>query len=422
MSIPHTARRSLVCMALALALLFSFSACLTSCTPEPPTDPNAELISLLKEMSLYGLDDTRLEGLLAEAIVAATGDPYARYMTRAEYEDYYGGLSGSFVGIGVTVNPYADTALGHAIQILRVHEGSPAQTAGILPGDLITHVNGIGVSQVGYSTALTSLKGEAGSALSLTVYRPSTEETLSLSATRQACTQQTVFYTTFGQVGYLLITAFESVTTSQFIEAVSTLEGQGVTSLVFDLRYNGGGYLRTACEMLAYLLPDGEIASVDYHSDTLTDYTISSHENTLQMGANAHTTDMLGNPLDVSHEATLPMVCLTNSSTASAAELFCASLRDTARENPDTFPGVALVGTLSYGKGCVQTSFALSNGDFVKLTVGLYYPPCGENFDGIGLSPDVAVDSAITKSQQHLSLSPQSDPTLAAALSLLSLS
>lgn len=380
-----------------------------------------QLISIIRELSLYELDETPdYSQLLRKAIVASTGDPYAAYFTAEEYAEYTAGLNGEFVGIGVAATRYLTEDGGEAIRLLCVYEGSPAEQAGLRPGDLITHVGDTAVSEVGYADALSLIAGDSGTAVTLTYVRDGVNHSVEIS--RAKCVKQTVFSRTFTPagtdktIGYVMIVAFDSVTTRQFISCVEALEAQNVDGLVFDLRYNGGGYLRTVCEMLAYLLPDGDICTVDYRSESATDYTISSSGNTLNWGSGAqYTTDSLKNPLPVAHQLSVPVCVLTNGSTASAAELFTSALRDYGGR--DGFVDVTLVGEKTYGKGCMQTTYRLSDGSYVKLTVALYNPPCGVNYNGVGITPDQTVrDSA---AYEDLYLNPGAgDPVLDAALAV----
>ena len=173
------------------------------------------------------------------------------------------------------------------------------------------------------------------------------------------------------------------MTLREFVDAVAAAENAGVSGLLFDLRYNGGGYLDTVAQMLAYLLPDGDISHIRYRSEALKDYDIRAKDGKMT-GASATLTAE-----EIAHEVTLPMAVLVNGSTASASELFTSALRDYAANDeayPD-FPDVAIVGSNTYGKGCLQTARSLSDGSYLKMTVGLYDPPFGENYHGVGIAP-----------------------------------
>jgi carboxyl-terminal processing protease len=401
---------------------------LAACIPDPPTPTppggssdtsQAELVSLLRELSLYGLpEDFDPSGKTPLEIVAAMNDPYAAYFTAEEFASYESDLQGNFVGIGVSILSIIHETLGDVIQVLVAFDGSPAKAAGITAGDILTHVDGVSISEVGYEAATDLLLGEAGEDVTITFVREGTSHTVTIA--RAACVKQTVFHRTYEKngslLGYVRITDFDAVTTSQFISAMEDLEGQNVAGVVFDLRFNGGGYLRTVCEMLAYLLPDGDLCRVDYHSELYPDYRIYAKGNVLYMNGGMYVTDSLGNSIKASHSLDIPMAVLTNGGTASAAELFTATLRDYEQENK--LSSVTLVGENTFGKGCMQSTYKLTNGDYVKLTIALYNPPIGENYDGTGIAPEVEVKSETTFPDLYLKPDAQ-DAVKDAALDLL---
>lgn len=376
---------------LSLSLIFTFCACTETPNLSYDDSPHTELLSLLREVSLYGFDeDFSPTGLSPEEIVAALNDPYSDYFTADEFAAYESDLQGNFVGIGVSIVSIQHETLGDVIQILVAFDNSPAKTAGLTSGDILTHVNGVSIHEVGYDEATNILLGEAGSPVTITYVRDGTSNTITI--TRAACVKQTVFHSVFLHqnnipLGYVRITDFDAVTTSQFISAIEVLKSQNVQGIVFDLRYNGGGYLRTVCEMLAYLLPDGDLCTVDYKSNQYDDNAIYAQNGKLYMSGGAYTKDTLGNPINASHVLDMPMAVLTNGSTASAAELFTAALRDYA--NAGLISSVTIVGETTYGKGCMQTTYKLSDGSYVKVTIALYNPPLAENYDGIGVTPNI---------------------------------
>ncbi|MDY3864841.1 MAG: S41 family peptidase [Eubacteriales bacterium] len=351
-------------------------------------DRYRELCALLRLYSYYGLpEDTDFDGLLARAIVAATKDPYAEYFTAAEYAEYRADLSGEFYGIGVTVDSFETADDAPAIRLLDVFTGSGAMAAGLQKGDLIVAVDGTSLTDLGgANAALDRIRGEEGTTVTLTVLRDG--KTADYPVTRGDCTKKTIYTARVPLSGgrtaaYIRITAFNTVTLREFVDAVAAAENAGVSGLLFDLRYNGGGYLDTVAQMLAYLLPDGDISHIRYRSEALKDYDIRAKDGKMT-GASATLTAE-----EIAHAVTLPMAVLVNGSTASASELFTSALRDYAANDeayPD-FPDVTIVGSNTYGKGCLQTARSLSDGSYLKMTVGLYDPPFGENYHGVGIAP-----------------------------------
>lgn len=409
---------------LLLLLCLCLAGNLLGCTTTPPdtltNDPQAELVSLLRELSLYGLpEDFSSEGLTPLEIVAALEDPYAAYFTAEEFQSYESDLQGNFVGIGVSIVSIAHPTYGEVIQVLVSFDGSPAKGAGITAGDILTHVDGVSIDEMGYDATTKRLLGEAGTPVTITFVRE--RETHTVTLNRAACVKQTVFHHVFPSesgtpLGYVRITDFDAVTTHQFITAIESLKEAQVAGVVFDLRYNGGGYLRTVCEMLAYILPDGVLSTIDYHTNKYADYPIFSQNGALYMGSSVFTGDSLGNPILASHSLDLPMAVLTNGSTASAAELFTAALRDYGAKG--TIPPVSIFGETTFGKGCMQSTYRLSDGGYVKLTIALYNPPTGANYDGIGITPTTTVTGSPTFVDLYLSPLGE-DPVRDAALTWL---
>lgn len=359
-----------------------------------------ELYAVLKAYSYYGLaEDAPLDTDTARALVAATNDPYAAYFTAEEFAAYTQDLNGNFVGIGVLVSTIVSDGGDASLCLLAVYEGSGAEVAGLRAGDHIISVDGRTIAELGgAAAALEAVRGESGTSVTLGIRRGT--DTFTVSVSRAAATKQTVFYATVagagGNLAYIRITAFDAVTLRQFISAVQAAEADpAVTGVIFDLRYNGGGYLHIVAQMLAYLLPDGVISRIRYGSELLRqgDYDITAAGGAMS----GHITPTLTAD-EIGHEIDLPMAILVNGSTASAAELFTAALRDYAAnddEHPD-FPDVTIVGETTYGKGCMQTTYTLSDGSVLKLTVALYDPPYGENYHEVGVAPSEGYAVAAT--------------------------
>ena len=370
-------------------------------------------LGLLDANSIFDLPDrTTLTETMIEAAISAMGDRYGTFFTDAEYAAYSSDLAGSFVGIGVTLQKNDD---GNAL-VLLVHAGSPAEDAGLLAGDVLISVGGIRFAD-GYDEAFDSIVGEAGSTVEISFLRAGAS--MSATVTRAEVVKQTVIsrIETYGtsRIGYVHITGFDGHTYEQFQNAVSGLENEGVDALIFDVRSNGGGLLSSVGKMLAYLLPDGVIAYVDYKSESLSDYTIASENGYVRSGSASPVLYCEGG-----HRITVPAAVLVNSKTASAAELFTAALRDYATPEFESALDVTVVGTTTYGKGTVQTTYSLGADNALKMTVARYSPPSNVNYDGVGIEPGTVVE--LTEEQEKISVylrTQENDPQLCAALALL---
>ncbi len=308
----------------------------------------------------YGdINENTLSDGIMKGYVSGIDDKYSRYLTEEEYLTEQNDNSGTLVGLGLTI---AEDESGY-IRISEIISESPATDSGLLENDIIIAIDGVDVKDIGFAEAADAMRGTEGSPISLTIRRDGKDTEYSF--TRRSIEVTTVEAEMLGNyVGYIKISGFKQNTPQQFIDALERLTANGATSLVFDLRDNGGGLVSALSECLDPLLPEGVVATAEYkdgHSETLV-YSDAS-------------------------ELNMPMAVIVNENTASAAELFAASLRD--------FGKAPLVGSQTYGKGVMQTTTELENGGAVILTVAEYKTAYSECYDGIGLTPDVPVENDV---------------------------
>lgn len=311
----------------------------------------AELEQYVEENFYTDVDkDAAMDGAL-KGYVEGLDDPYSVYLTPEEYGDWQEMESGTSVGIGVTVQASGEDGM----LVVEVSADSPAEKYGIQVDDVIVAVDGSLVSELGFEEAVAAVKGEVDTEVVLTIRRNGEE--LDYTVVRGAL----VTVTASGQmlkenVGYIRISAFRENTYAQFQDALDTLLDAGAESLIFDVRNNGGGLLHALEDTLDPLLPEGVIAVANYGNGTVSNIVESDAE-----------------MLDI------PMAVLINGNTASAGELFAASLHD--------FGKAFLVGTTTFGKGVMQDTRTVSGGA-VTLTVATYQTVRGECYHGIGVAPD----------------------------------
>ena len=343
----------------------------------------SEIDTLVRSNGLFEIDEDGLMDSIANGYMTGLDDDYARYMTQEEYRSYQMENAGQLVGIGVTVS--MDES-GY-ISVLEVTAGSPAEEAGILPGDLIIKVGDGDVLAVGYTESVSNLRGEEGTSVSITVRRG--DEEFSADVTRKLIQTTTVTYDQIGDYGYIHIDGFDATTPEDFERAVSSLMTAEVKGFIFDVRENTGGLVSSVAEVLDYLLPEGDLVSqTNKQGETQVLYT--SDANCISM----------------------PMVVLVNGNTASAAELFACDLRD--------FNVASLVGENTFGKGILQTAYALEDGSAINLTTAYYNPHSGVNFHTVGLKPDYEVSlTAEQKMELFRTLSYEDDAQLQKAISVL---
>ena len=315
--------------------------------------------SLIEECYLYEDDideDALIDGIYS-GYAEALGDPYTEYYDEEETKALYESTNGEFSGIGATMSQSLDSG---EITVSNVYEDSPADKAGMKQGDVIYEVDGRSVSGQDLETVVSWIKGEQGTDVTLCVLRDGEE--VELTATRDIIEVQTVSSEMKdGQIGYIAVSEFDSVTYDQFEAALEELESQGMQGLVIDLRGNPGGNLTTVTDMLKLLLPEGTIVS---------------------------TKDKYGNTEEITcdgkHEFTKPLAVLVNQYSASASEIFSGAIQD--------YGTGTIVGMTTYGKGVVQQLMDLGDGTCLKVTIAEYYTPSGRSINGTGVEPDVEVE------------------------------
>lgn len=312
--------------------------------------------------------ETEVTYSLIDCYIHAIGDKYAFYRSADESEEYTGDMSGNFVGIGVAV---LRDDLQKTIFVNSVEPGSPAFKAGIMPDDYIVAVNGVRVSDVGPLDAVNMIRGEEGTEVTVTVNRSGTE--ILFTMTRARITETTVSYSfrEENNVGLITITSFKANTASQFFDAINAMEAAEVSGIIFDLRRNPGGYLSAVSDMLSYLVPTGTpIASFSSSKKPI----YATHGGKLE-------------PAD--HVLSVPSVVICDETSASAAELFSAAMRD---YNDMELLKCTVVGKTTYKKGVMQSTYYFKDESSLTLTTALYNPPSGINFNGVGVTPDVLVE------------------------------
>ena len=314
-------------------------------------------------------DKNAVTDALLDCYVRATGDVYSAYRPPVETEDFQTDMSGKFGGIGVMVE-YNDQ--DKTIMINTVYPGSPAEKAGIQTGDFIYAVDGKTITELGYTNAVNYVRGEIGTNVELELIRDGKH--ITVTATRAEVEEFNVVYEIIEEenLGYVQIVAFKGNTFDQFKEAIDSLEAAKVDGIIFDLRGNPGGYVDSVIAVISYLIPDGE---------TIMSYQYKGRDKVVLVSDDEGT----------DHVVNLPFVVICNEYTASAGEIFTAAIRDYRN---DKMLNATIVGTTTYKKGIMQSSFYYPvDQSTVTMTVAYYNPPCGENYHGIGVTPDVVVEN-----------------------------
>lgn len=337
---------------------------------EQPPSRNVDTIdearAAVDRIARMGHRDLGLDGraTVMEYVCGAANllDPYSTFLTSDQLDELYSQIEGNFVGLGVELK-----AEGNELAIVRVIRNSPAARAGLLAGDHIVGVDGKKTAEMNADIAADMLQGPEGSVVEVAAVTPGEPER-ALKIRREYVEVPSVddvkIIDADYHIGYLKLTCFQKTTTRDLDDALWKLHQQGMRSLVIDLRGNPGGLLTTSVEVADKFLDHGTIVSTRGRNKR-EDFTYT-----------AEAPDTWG----------VPLVVLIDGDSASASEIFAGAIRDYRRGT--------IVGARSYGKGSVQGLFPLSIGNAgMRLTTAKFYSPLGKPFSGIGVEPDVQVQT-----------------------------
>ena len=340
------------------------------------------------------IDEGELEDFLSKMyLYYYVGDPFSVYYNPEETEKMLYESSGNFVGVGVLVT-YSES--DSTIEILFTMEDSPARAAGLEPGDKIVAVDGALISDLGYEEAVDRVRGEEGTAVTLTISRLNVDGTVTefeATMSRAAVKNQTVLYSRAEadpSIAIIRIIQFDAGTPNQFAAAITQMKADGISKVIFDVRGNPGGRVDAVVNILDQLIAKGIITTFrDTNGNVIETYKATSAE-----------------------ALNIPMVVLADQNTASAGELFTCSLMD--------YDLATVIGTTTYGKGVGQSPYLLSDGSCIYITALYYDPPKSENYHGVGITPDLVVELPEQYKQINVMKIPQSEDTqLAAAIATL---
>jgi carboxyl-terminal processing protease len=316
------------------------------------------------------IDRTKMFNDLASALIASLDDPYSFYVPPTKAKEYQEETSGVYGGIGTYLSKPSPESkdpsdpTSYMITIVSPFPGSPAQRAGLMAGDLISHIDGEEVDELNSYDASNKLKGEAGTSVTVTVYRAGTSFDLTL--VRERITAPTVDSGVIeGNIGYIALSEFSPQTGRQLLEHVQKLQAEGIVGLIIDERNNSGGAVDGALQSANIFLDEGaKIVTIQARKGTRRDQRYLA----------------TGKP---TFDQDLPVVVLVNGGSASSAEIFAAAMQQNGR--------ATLIGTKTFGKGIVQDVFRFGEG-FAQVTTAHYYTPEGENIHEKGIEPDIHVD------------------------------
>lgn len=314
--------------------------------------------SIIDKYYLGEVDEEKLKEGAIKGYIEGLDDPYTEYISKEDMEDYLDDTMGNFVGIGIYM--VKDEATNR-IKVLAPIKDSPAEKAGVLAGDFIIAVNDEEFTGDQLSIISTKIKGEEGSTVKLKILRGEEEKEFEIKR------EKIVVNPVEGKVlenniGYIAFSSFDENTSEEFKKKYEELASQGITSLIIDLRNNGGGIVDEALEIADYFV----------EKDTVLLYEVDKNNNEEVEKAKD---DVLIN---------MPTIILTNENTASSSEILAGALKDLGKAK--------IVGTKTYGKGVIQSLLTLSDGSGIKITSEEYLTPNKTKINKVGIEPDETVE------------------------------
>ena len=309
----------------------------------------------------YYLGEVNEEDLKEGAIagyIEGLGDKYTEYISKEDMEEYMQDTMGNFVGIGIYMVNDTET---NKIMVLSPIKGSPAEKAGILPGDYILKINGESYTGEDNSIAATKIKGEEGSTVKLEILRGT--ETLNFEIKRENIIVNPVEGKVLeNNIGYIEFTSFDENTAEEFKNKFEELQKSNIKSLIIDLRNNGGGLVDQALEIAGYIADKGSVLLYEVDKNNNEEIKKSDSDPIINM----------------------PIVLLVNENTASSSEILAGALKDLGKAK--------IVGTKTYGKGVIQELLTLSDGSGLKITSQKYLTPNKTEINNVGIEPNETVE------------------------------
>lgn len=312
---------------------------------------------VLENYYLNDMDEEKMKERAIQGYVSALNDPYTVYIPKEEMEEYTANLMGNYVGIGIYMGVNSEK---NTIEVIMPIKGSPAEQGGILPGDTIISVDGIKYTAESVDIAADAIKGKEGSTVKLEILRA--QEIKTFEITRKKVVINPIEAKIMkNNIGYIQITSFDEETAESFKIKFEELKNQGITSLIIDLRNNGGGLVDETLEIADYIVPKGKELLVTLDKNKKEE--IKKAEQ-----------DVL---IDI------PIVVLVNENSASSSEILAGALQD--------LDEATIVGMTTYGKGVIQELLSFKDGSGLKVTTHEYYTPNRNKINGIGIQPDETV-------------------------------
>lgn len=324
--------------------------------------------------------DTMIYGAVS-GLVSSIGDPYTVFMTPRDTKDFEDALSGTLEGIGAQLD-----FIDNEVVVVTPLKASPAEKAGLLPEDIIITVNDKDLEGLTLQQVVELIRGPKGSVVTLGVLRDGKPDPVILTVTREAIhipsVESKTQETSQGTIGIVTLNQFGDDSIEEMKKALSTFP-KNVKGIVLDLRYNGGGYLDGAVDLVSMFLATGDVVTVERRDVPAELHSVSGRT-------------IFGET---------PLVVLINGGSASASEITAGALQDQKR--------ATIIGTKSFGKGTVQEILDLPGGSMLRVTTAKWLTPSGHDIGKKGITPDIVIERSLEEYRA------QKDPQLEAAIAVL---
>jgi len=340
--------------------------------------------SFIERHYLGEMDDNAMLESAIKGYVEGLNDEYSEYITKEEMKEYMQDTTGKYVGIGIYI---ANNTQTNQIVVLAPMKGSPAEEAGLKSGDVITKVDGVLYTGETLSEASNALKKEEGTKAQIEILRDG--QVLNFEVERREVKMNHIEAEVLeNKIGYMEISTFDEGCYQEFKQKWEELKAKNITSLIIDLRNNGGGIVQEATNIADMMVEKDRTLLIIASKDKEESLTKAKQDK----------------------EIDIPIVILVNENTASSSEILTAAVKENNNQ-------VTIVGNTTYGKGVIQTIFNLTDGSGIKLTTSEYYTPNHNVINKVGIKPDIEVE--FPEEENLYTIEQEKDPQLQKAIEVL---
>lgn len=303
------------------------------------------------------IDESKMLDSTIKGYINGLDDEYSEYMTKEEWDEYQASALGNYVGVGI----YMSMDKNDNIVVVSPIKGTPAEEAGVKPGDIIVQINEESAVGMSSSDAATKIKGEAGTTVNLKLLRDNQYVDVTLER-KEIKVYHVESKMLEDNIGYMQLLTFDEGCSEEIKNSYEELKSQGAKKIIFDLRNNTGGLVDEALNIADYMIEEDKNVLITVDANDNKEYSKSNNEPIIDC----------------------PIVVLVNEYSASASEILTGALKDNDEAE--------IVGTTTYGKGVIQNVFQLTDGSVLKLTVAEYYTPNETKINKVGITPDYEVE------------------------------